>query len=126
MGFINKLMQGATASLIAKKAASPEAFEGGVSITFTVPEMIEAFYRKYGSTEKKFEFHPKPGFYIGYVKLPDIDEFLCVIVKGNDSSVVASFMPEKDFGQDFVGLLAKAKFAEDVAFGFIQNSVEID
>ena len=108
-----------SADRIAQKAASARAFHGGVRTAFGTAETVESYFRKYGSTEKKFDFHPQPPFYIGYVKIPGNEEFLSVVLMQNDGSVVASFWPDFAHGQDLLGLMGKKLFADDIASQFI-------
>jgi hypothetical protein len=90
-----------------KAASSKEAFDGGAGTAFSVPEIVEVYFHKYGSTEKKFDYCPNPGFYIGYVKVPNKDEFLSVILMQPNGSVAASFYPEIAHGQDLFGLIRR-------------------
>ncbi|HEX2763767.1 MAG TPA: hypothetical protein VHM92_07995 [Allosphingosinicella sp.] len=119
-GFLERSALAVSADLIAKKAASPEAFERGVGTAFSDPKAVEGFFRKYGSTERKFDFHSNPPFYIGYVKVPARDEFLSVVLMQDDGSVVASFAPDPSTGQDFLGLMGKKMFADEVASQFLR------
>lgn len=123
-GFINRLIYGQSAKLIAKKASSPQAFENGVAMAFTQKEGIEIFFRKYGSTEKKFDYYPNPEFYIGYVKIDNQDEFLTVVLISESGSVVSSFWPDLQNGQDFFGLMRKKEFVEFVASKFVEAGSE--
>lgn len=119
-GFLEKGALAVSADLIAKKAASPEAFNRGVGTAFANADAIEGFFRKYGTTERKFDFHADPPFYIGYVKVPGREEFLSVVLMQNGGSVVASFVPDMQHGQDFLGLMGKKNFADEVASQFLR------
>ena len=123
-GFINKFIFAQSAKLIARKASSPEAFEGGVAMAFTQKEGIEIFFNKYGSTEKKFDYYPNPEFYIGYVKVDHQDEFLTVVLMSETGTVVTSFWPDIPTSQDFFGLMRKKEFVEFVASKFEENMSE--
>lgn len=112
-----------SADMIAKKAISAEAFEGGVGTAFSSADVVERFFRKYGSTERKFDYHANPPFYIGYVKVPSREEFLSVVLMQDDGSVVASFSPDLQHGQDFVGLMGKKMFADEIASQVLQAAL---
>lgn len=118
-GFINRAILGASADRIAKKAASKEAFAGGAGTAFG-QEAVEIYFDKYGSTARKYDYHPNPGFYIGYVKIPGNAEFLSVVLMGPNGSVAASFWPDIQHGQDILGLTGKKEFADQVAAQFIE------
>ncbi len=120
MGFLTGLVQGASASLIAKKASSDEAFYNGKQLASHTPSTIEQYFNKYGTTAKKFEFNEMGNFYYGYVRTPDRGEFLSVILMDNAGCVATSFQPPMDFGEDFLGLMGKKDFADQVALTFVQ------
>lgn len=124
-GFVERGALAVSADLIAQKATSTEAFSGGIGTAFSSADAVEGFFRKYGSTERKFDFHPSPPFYIGYVKVPSRAEFLSVVLMQDRGSVIASFEPDMQQGQDFLGLMGKKMFADEVASQFLQaNLVE--
>lgn len=108
-----------SADRIAQKAASPEAFNGGVGTAFS-NEGVEAFFRKYGSTEKRFDYRSDPPMYLGYVKVPKKDEFLAVVLMQNGGSVVASFYPHLSHSQDILGLMSKKLFVDEIASRFAE------
>lgn len=120
MSFLAGLARTGSASLIAKKAASDEAFENGKQLASHGRETIELYFNKYGSTAKKFEYHQQGNFYIGYVKSAERGEFLSVIFMSEAGCVAASFEPPMQFGQDFLGLMGKKEFADQVALSFVQ------
>lgn len=120
-GFLEKGALEVSFDLIAKKAASPEAFSGGIGTAFSNREAVEGYFRKFGSTERKFDFHPNPPFYMGYVKVPIRAEFLSVVMMQDGGSVVASFEPDMRHGQDFLGLVGKKMFADEVASQFVKD-----
>lgn len=124
--FINKVAVNASIERIAKVAATTQAFESGVTTAFRTEEVIAGFFNKYGTTQRRYDFHPQPGFFIGYVRVPDqSDEFLClVILQPREGSVVSSFWPELDHGQDLFGLIGKQMFAEKIAAMFIGQKFE--
>jgi hypothetical protein len=114
-----------SADLLAQKAASPAAFGDGVA-TALGANAVEKYFEKYGSTDKKFEYypcpehHPCPGFYVGYVKVHKNEEFLSVVLMQDNGSVVSSFRPIMEHGQDLVGLMGKKLFADEIASGFLK------
>lgn len=118
----NRAISGFSANLIAKKASSPQAFESGAGMAFTQKETVEKFFNKYGSTEKKFDYYPKPEFYIGYVKVDNQGEFLSVVLITESGSVASSYRPDIPNGQDFFGLMRKKEFADLVASKFVENA----
>lgn len=120
MSFLAGLARTGSAALIAKKAASDEAFENGKQLASHGRETIELYFNKYGSTAKKFEYHQKGNFCIGYVKSSERGEFLSVILMSEAGCVACSFEPPMQFGQDFLGLMGKKEFADQVALSFIQ------
>jgi hypothetical protein len=122
LSFLNRAAISISVDRLAKKAASPEAFDGAAPTAFSTKETIEKYFYKYGSTQRKFEYHPSPGFYIGYVKVPDTIEFLSVVFMHKKGSVMTSFWPEIEYGEDILGLLGKKAFADKVAESVIQNA----
>ncbi len=120
MSFLARLVRTGSASLIARKAASDEAFENGKQLAFHGRETVEIYFNKYGTAAKKFEYHPQGNFYIGYVKNLERGEFLSVIFMSEAGCVASSFEPPMQFGQDVLGLMGKKEFADQVALSFIQ------
>lgn len=55
LSFLKKAVVLASADRIAKKASSQEAFDSGVGTAFSDPAIIELYFHKYGSTERKFD-----------------------------------------------------------------------
>ncbi|MEA1071080.1 hypothetical protein [Sphingomonas sp. LY160] len=104
--------------MIAKKAVSDVAFDRGVGMAFSEAGTVESYFRKYGSTEKKFEFNATPPFYMGYVKMAGHEEFLSIVLMQADGSVAASFRPDMAHGQDMLGLMGKKQFADQIASQF--------
>lgn len=123
-GFLNKAAAKFSVDLIAKKASSQEAFDTGVSTAFTQKEIIENYFKKYGSTEKKFEYYQVPEFYIGYVRTSSHREFLSVVLISPEGSVVTSFYADFGGGQDFLSLMRKKSFADEVATRFVEAASE--
>ncbi|WP_394728943.1 hypothetical protein [Altererythrobacter sp. GH1-8] len=114
-----------SAHRIASKAASPQAFAGGVSTAFTATS-IEAFFEKFGTTEKKFRRRSNPELYYGYIETPDTEEFLAVFVMEEKGSVVASFRPAISTGEDVLGLMQKKFFADDIVSRFAEVKAQVD
>ncbi|WP_413725642.1 hypothetical protein [Sodalis sp. RH16] len=119
--FIKKTVALASADRIAQAASSQEAFDNGKGTAFSVPEIIELYFHKYGSTQKKFDYHSSPKLYIGYVKIPGKDEFLSVILIQPKGSIAVSFHPDALYSNDLFGLMAKKAFADKIAAGLIQS-----
>lgn len=120
--FLSKLSINASIERLAEHAGSREAFDGGKATAFSTGDVVEGYFQKYGSTARKFDFHPKPGFYIGYVNLPKRSEILSVVIMQANGSTVASFEPEGAHGQDMLGLMGKKVFADQVAESIINAS----
>ncbi|WP_213990686.1 hypothetical protein [Sodalis sp. dw_96] len=119
--FIKKTVALASADRIAQAASSQEAFDNGKGTAFSVPEIIELYFQKYGSTQKKFDCHSSPKFYIGYVKIPGKNEFLSVILIQPKGSIAVSFYPDAIYSNDLFGVMAKKAFADKIAMGLIQS-----
>jgi hypothetical protein len=120
MGFLSGMLQGANASLIAKKAASDAAFGNGAQLAAHTRASVEQYFTRYGSTQRKFDFHDRGQFYIGYVKTPERSEFLSVILMDAKGCVASSYEPPINAGNDILGLMAKKEFADHVALTFEQ------
>lgn len=120
--FINKAAIYFSVDMLAKVAASPEAFDCAVPTAISLKVTIESYFFKYGSTKQLFEYHPSPGFYIGYVKVPNKSEFLSVVIMHEKGSYMSSFWPEIDYGQDMLGLIGKKIFADKIAEKLILES----
>lgn len=115
LGFLNKLSIKASIDRLAAHAASQEAFDGGKATAFSTRDVVEGYFQKYGNTVKKFDYHPNPGFYIGYVSLPNRGEILSIVIMQPNGSTIASFEPDIAHGQDMLGLMGKKLFADQVA-----------
>lgn len=63
---LNRAASNAAVNLLAKRASSPEAFGDGIGTAFG-RETVEAYFRKFGMTVKKFEYHADKDLFIGYV-----------------------------------------------------------
>jgi hypothetical protein len=126
LSILNKAAIALGANRIAQVAASPEAFADRVMTAYSAPETIEFYYRKFGSTERKFDYHPYPRLYVGYIKVPDKDEFLSVVFLNPDGgSAVASYWPDFTYGQDLLGLMGKKAFADQITSTYIENARRI-
>lgn len=119
--FISKAAIALSVERVAQKAASLEAFDRGVGAAFS-HDVVKQYFQKYGSTARKFEYHPDPGFYIGYVQVPSRDEFLSVVIMQEKGSVIASFEPEMMHSDDVLGLIGKREFSRKISEGLIRNS----
>lgn len=120
--FIGKAIIGVSIDRLAQAAASQEAFDGGKATAFSTSDVVEGYFQKYGSTARKFDYHPKPGFFIGYVILPSIGEILSVVIMQAGGSTVASFEPESSHSEDVLGLMGKKAFADEVAASIMKSS----
>ncbi|MCT8000578.1 hypothetical protein NZL82_01660 [Sphingomonas sanguinis] len=118
-GLLNKVVISKSIDMIAKKAASPEAFNKGVSTSFSTPEAIEGYFQRYGSTERKFDRRAR--FLFGYVKVEG-REFLSLVFPAPNATTLASFEPDFPPGQDFMSLMARKEFADRIAGEFDKAS----
>lgn len=118
-GLLNKVVISKSIDMIAKKAASPEAFNKGVSTSFSTPDVIEGYFRRYGSTERKFDRRDR--FLFGYVQV-DGQEFLSLVFPAPNATTLASFAPDVPLGQDFISLMARKQFADRIADEFDKAS----
>lgn len=112
---VSELSIKASIDRLATHAASQEAFDGGKGTAFSSSDVVEGYFQKYGNTVKKFDYHPNPGFYIGYVSLPNRSEILSVVIIQPNGSIIVSFEPDIAHGQDMLGLMEKKIFADQVA-----------
>ncbi|EJU14646.1 hypothetical protein LH128_02624 [Sphingomonas sp. LH128] len=112
---LNRAASNAAVNLLAKRASSPEAFGDGIGTAFG-RETVEAYFRKFGMTVKKFEYHADKDLFIGYVNTPYRKEtFASMIVMGEkEGSVAASYPPEVHWGEDFFGLTARKEFLDRI------------
>lgn len=120
VGFFSNLVTKANGSLIAKRASSEAAFQAGQQLASHTRASVEQYFTQFGSTAKKFEYNSEANFYFGYVSTPERGEFLSVVVMNDAGCVACSFLPPIDQGQDFLGLMAKKEFADQVALTFVQ------
>lgn len=79
---------------------------------------IRMFFNKYGTTEKKHERFESPfGFYIGYVKAMTHDEHVVLIGRQGSNLVVNSIETPMQFGDDFLSLIGKKQFIDEIVQG---------
>ncbi|MCA4075343.1 MULTISPECIES: hypothetical protein [Pseudomonas] len=79
---------------------------------------IRSFFQRYGTTEKKYERFESPfGFYIGYVKTLVQDEHVVLIGRQGGNLIVNSIETPVQFGDDFVSLVGKKQFIDEIVSG---------
>jgi len=100
--------------LIAKLTTSYEAYDGGTLIKNVAPHNVRDYFRKYGSTARKFDQNNDGDVYIGYVRISGKPEFLSAIVLAGHHAIAASFDSETDESNDFLTLMAKKEFADRI------------
>jgi len=112
MSLLTNFARSVKVEFIAKLATSYEAYDGGTLINGVAPHNIRDYFRKYGSTARKFEHVEDGDIYIGYVRMSPKPEFLSALVLAGDNAVAVSFDSEVDEGNDFLTLMAKKEFAD--------------
>lgn len=112
MSLISNFARGVKVELIAKLVTSYEAYDGGTLIKGVVPHNIRDFFRKYGSTARKFDHIADGNIYVGYVRMPGRPEFLAALILADDNAVAVSFDSEHSESNDFLSLMAKKEFAD--------------
>ncbi|HCQ53254.1 MAG TPA: hypothetical protein DIV82_03840 [Brevundimonas diminuta] len=112
MSLISNFARGVKVELIAKLVTSYEAFDGGTLIRGVAPHNIRDFFRKYGSTVRKFDHIADGDIYVGYVRMPGRSEFLTALILAGDNAVAVSFDSEVGESNDFLTLMAKKEFAD--------------
>lgn len=79
---------------------------------------IRMFFKKYGTTEKKYDRFEKPfGFYIGYVKTMKYDEHVVLVGRQGSNLIVNSIEPSMQFGNDLLSLIGKKQFIDEIVQG---------
>lgn len=114
MSLASNLARSVKVELIAKLAASYEAYDGGTLIKNVAPHNVRDYFRKYGSTARKFDQNSDSDVYIGYVRMSGKPEFLSAIVLAGHHAIAVSFDSETDESNDFLTLLAKKEFADRI------------
>lgn len=112
MSLLTNFARGVKVELIAKLAASYEAYDGGTLIKGVASHNIRDYFRKYGNTARKFEHIADGDIYIGYVRMSGKPEFLSAIVLAGENAVAVSFDSEVEESNDFLTLMAKKEFAD--------------
>lgn len=113
MSMLENIARGASAAMIAQKASSFQAFDGGLIVPNVAPHNVRDYFRKYGSTVKKFEHLEQHDIYVGFVRMGEKREFLSFIVMEGRNAVAVSFDSEVDESNDLFTLMAKAEFVRD-------------
>lgn len=114
MSSLSNLARDVRARVIASKATSYEAFDGGTLIENIESHNVRDYFRKYGSTARRFDHVEDADIYIGYVQMLGKREFLSAIVMVDSYAVIVSFDSEVGTGNDLFSLMAKKEFAETV------------
>lgn len=112
MSLASNFARSVKVELIAKLVTSYEAYDGGTLIKNVAPHNVRDYFRKYGSTARKFDHIEGDDIYVGYVRMPGKPEFLSAIVLAGEHAVAVSFDSETDDSNDFLTLMAKKEFAE--------------
>lgn len=112
MSLLTNFARGVKVELIAKLATSYEAYDGGTLIKGVARHNIRDYFRKYGSTARKFDHIAEDDIYIGYVRMPYKPEFLSALILAGDDAVAVSFDSEVGESNDFLTLMAKKEFAD--------------
>src|SRR6478672_972655 len=112
MSLLTNFARGVKVELIAKLATSYEAYDGGTLIKGVAPHNIRDYFRKYGSTARRFEHIEDGNIYIGYVRISGKPEFLSGVVLSGENAVAVSFDSEVEESNDFLTLMAKKEFAD--------------
>ncbi len=112
MSLASNFARSVKVELIAKLVASYEAYDGGTLIKNVAPHNVRDYFRKYGSTARKFDHIEGDDIYVGYVRMPGKPEFLSAIVLAGEHAVAVSFDSGADDSNDFLTLMAKKEFAE--------------
>ena len=112
MSLASNFARSVKVELIAKLVTSYEAYDGGTLIRNVAPHNVRDYFRKYGSTARKFDHIESDDIYVGYVRMPGKPEFLSAIVLAGEHAVAVSFDSETNDSNDFLTLMAKKEFAE--------------
>lgn len=112
MSLLTNFARGVKVELIAKLATSYEAYDGGTLIKGVARHNIRDYFRKYGSTARKFDHIAEDDIYIGYVRMSYKPEFLSAIILAGENAVAVSFDSEVGESNDFLTLMAKKEFAD--------------
>ncbi len=112
MSLASNFARSVKVELIAKLVTSYEAYDGGTLIKNVARHNVRDYFRKYGSTARKFDHIESDDIYVGYVRMPGKPEFLSAIVLAGEHAVAISFDAETDDSNDFLTLMAKKEFAE--------------
>ena len=123
MSIISNFARSVTVELIAKQVVSYEAYDGGTLMRSIAAHNIRDFFRKYGSTARKFDHIADGDIYVGYVRMSGRPEFLSAIVLAGDDAIAVSFDSAVDESNDFLTLMAKAEFAEKMGLA-VQRGAE--
>lgn len=114
MSLASNLARSIKVELIAKLASSYEAYDGGTVIKNVAPHNVRDYFRKYGSTARKFDQNSDGDVYTGYVRISGKPEFLSAIVLAGQHAIAVSFDSETDESNDFLTLMAKKEFADRI------------
>lgn len=86
--------------------------------TYVSNAAINMFYKKYGTTEKKYETFMSPALsFIGYVNVGR-GETVAIIQKPRAGIIISAIDPPMQFGSDFTSLIGKGAFIKDLMQDF--------
>ena len=105
--------QGASALLAA--AFNAERTDEVVVAPYVNNAAIRRFFKKYGTTEKKYDSFFGAGMtFLGYVQLAG-EEIVVVILKSRDATHVATYELPYPFGNDLISLMQRKAFIDEIA-----------
>ncbi len=76
---------------------------------------IRKFFKKYGTTEKKYDSFFGAGMtFLGYVRLTG-EEIVVLVVKSRDATLVSTYELPYAFGNDLLSLMQRKAFIDEIA-----------
>ena len=102
-----------TAALINSSRSNGET----IALPYASNNAIRKFYRRFGTTAKKYETYAPPHFYVGFVRTFQTEEYAALIVRAGNTLAVSALAPPFPFGDDALSLIGKKAFIDQIVSG---------
>jgi len=113
--FAKKWINSEEGKKIAAAAINARNDDKTVAIPFISAAGAQSFFKKYGTAAKKFHrLGPSTMGYVGYVRIASDEEYVIMVNTTGATTLVTSFVPQQQFGNDLLSLLAKAEFLKSI------------
>ena len=91
MAVLRNMARGAGAAMLAQKATTFEAFDGGTISRSIEPHTARDYFRKYGTMLHRFDYNADYNVYYGYVCAFNRPEFLSFVGFKDDYAIIVSY-----------------------------------